>query len=259
MSGCTVSPRDAVSPLETLAYHAEDGRTGGFWRGFTFVRSRGNVGRTLLPGSQEEEEARRESLTGGVWMAPSTDGEFRLFGDGLPAVTNSGTSSIHSMEFYDGEIWALTGLSGVWRADLTEGRWTKAHEGLPIAGNDESAEPVVKLITTESELYAFGDNAVYVREASRWRRLTSDEFAVEIKADELKGGMVNLLSFDGELIAAASTGLYAIDPQAGKYRLVWQPNWPILTAKVLPSGLYVGLNGGGLWGYNATDGEFVSH
>ena len=150
------------------------------------------------------------------------------------------------MAVHDGQIWVVTGLWGVWRADLDDGQWTQAHAGLPEG--DVEAAAVAEVVALEGRLYAVSADAIYVRDAERWQRLTTQGFAGATAVAEADVPPVRgLIAFEGQLLAVASTGLYTLDPDTGEHSLFWQPDDTyILTAKALPSGLYVGLRFGGV-------------
>jgi hypothetical protein len=205
-----------------------------------------------LPGSDEAADLQQSTSDGGgVWVAPSTDDDFERFGEGLPQATDEQTSPILSMAFVDREIWVVTALSGVWRADIAEGRWTRAHEGLPTAADGPDAVPVDALLATDGELYATSDEAIYVRRDDGWERLTGPEYAQDVQAGEVDDreplhGFIKILTYRGELLAVSTNGIYRVDRDSGAHQPLWQPGEKILTARVLPSGLYVGLENG-LW------------
>ncbi|QDG51767.1 hypothetical protein FIV42_13720 [Persicimonas caeni] len=223
-----------------------------FRAGQVFIRAAGDVRHAVLPGSEEVADFQQStSGGGGVWVAPSTDDDFERFGEGLPQATDEQTSSILSMTFVDSEIWVVTALFGVWRADIAEGRWTRAHEGLPTATNGSDAVPVHTLLATNDELYATSDEAIYIRRDDGWERLTGPGYAEEVQAGEVGDreplhGFIKILTYRSELLAVSTNGIYRVDRDSGAHQPLWRPDEKILTAQVLSSGLYVGLENG-LW------------
>ena len=213
-----------------------------------FVRSWGSIGAAASPDSEDAASLGHGATGGGVFVASSLTDEFSTFGTGLPEETASGTSSIQSMVFHDKAMWVVTALSGVWRVAEDGGRWTKAHDGLP--SGETSLAAVQQLFVVDGTLYALARDSVYVRDNQTWRRMTSDAFAATVAHDHPGDGLLSLLSYNGHLIAAASNGLYAVDRDTGDFQRFWHPeDSEILVARSLPSGLYVGLQTGGVWHY----------
>lgn len=211
------------------------------------LSSAGRVEQSYLPGADDAEGSPREP-GGGVHIAPSTDGPFEPFGQDFPKTADGWPVSVQSMAVHDDAVWVVTALDGVWRADLDARQWQLAHDGLPVLA-DAPAAPAQGLAVAQGRLYAYADDAVYVREDERWRQLTSPGFAERMRAHETMR-VLGVTADRGTLHAIASDGVYTLDPQTGQDTVFWQPErgW-ITEGKTLPSGLHVVVAFDGVWRY----------
>lgn len=214
------------------------------------VSAQGSLPAPLLPGRQEYPET-GSYRGGGIHSAQSLGGEFAPFGEGLPEALEGGPASIQSMVIHKGEAWVVTGVHGVWRAGINRPIWTQAHDGLPTA-EDAPAAAARQLVALDDDLFALSNDAVYLREAQAWRRLTTDDFAEPLR----ESGWIYLLDlvlYRGKPLIVSPTGLFALDKRGGQ-ELVWQPDDSWITAgSVLSSDLYVGVAYDGIWRYGPID------
>ncbi|MFB6352094.1 MAG: hypothetical protein ABEN55_13810, partial [Bradymonadaceae bacterium] len=212
------------------------------------LSSEGSKSEAELPGNGPADTPDSNPVEGGgVYTAPSLDGPFRPFDDGLPERTRKETVSVQSMALHDNAVWIVTATAGVWRAPLGSGQWERAHRGLPTAESPHSGTPIHKLTRLDGHLYALSGAAVYRRRSDSWKRFTSNAFSKEVGVDGPKFGLQNLVRHQWRLVAVTRKGLYVLDETTGAHRLFWKPNETlILTARGLSSGLYVGTRNRGV-------------
>lgn len=224
--------------------------------GRVFLASAGNNSRVHLPDGSNARQARDDvRYGGGMHVADSLGDEFSSFGEGLPTLHLNAPASLQSMAVYEGDIWAVTSVYGVWRLSLEDAQWTEAHGGLPrsaIGSNEEDLEvlPVREVKVLGDKLYAYGRGDIFVREDDAWRKLTSDAFAEDVEAHWHSTGLIDLVRYEDTLLAGATNGVFTVDPESGEHALFWRPQGAaLLTLDALPSGLYAGLEGRGVWRY----------
>lgn len=194
---------------------------------------------------------------GGLFVADSVEeANFDWFGEDIPVNEDGRPVGVVSMVVDGDTIFVLTSTRGVWRVDLDSGEWTRSHRGLPTGDPTSTLtkDPARQIVQVGQQVYAWNAEYVYRWEGDRWSPLNDE--AIEIGEGlsahfgQFQNGIVGVMDHEGHLLVAHHRGLYEMDRDTGEFNLVWThpTNRNLRFAAVEDSGLYVGLQHGGLWG-----------